>query len=809
MIVKEKGHFRSFRSSEERGILTGYELGDLSLQEREAAMMILEEEVMTGASLVGEEISKDQWEIIPAPIEQWINDPDLVGDIHKSIFPQHKKDIIEFFNGNYHEYILTGGIGVGKTFTATVCIMRVLYELLCLRDPQVTLGLSPGSPLYIAPISRTKELARRVAFGQIAGKLNLSPFFRGKFIETKEEIRFPGKGIFIIGGTSNNNHILGMDVIAGMVDEGNFMGKGKMTTMSDDEAYDKAEIIYNGLVARIQSRFSRHGVKGFVFLVSSKRGAEDFTERRIKAAQEAGDKVPDSEDAEGMEAYTQSLGVFVRDYSAWDVAPGAYADQKWYTLAYNPETGRSRIAPHKSELKRGEEAIDFPNDFLPDFQRDPIGSLRDKAGVSVEVAHPFITNRTHIDEMMSHDIPHIFSVDEWSTDEDLTIYWDKFMTTNLRGEPVPICCPNALRHVALDMSAKEDATGFCMGHDAGMTRVVRRDHKSNKEVEEFAPVIHIDAVLRIVPPSIGEIEHEAVRNLVYTFQENGVHIKTVSMDQWSRPPNAQLLKKHGLKVIELSMDRKPTQYLAARSALYEGRVKTPFSKVLRKELRRLERNDKGKVDHPPRGCFTGDTLVRLADGSCVTFEALAAMSAEELAEVKVIGYKNGAVVTSVSSAGITKHVDELIELELENGEIIRCTPDHLFMLEDGSWIEAQYLTPEHDLKSLVEMKIKSVRRIKLEKPVPVFDITVPLTENFALASGPVVHNSKDLADVWGATIWHLTETSSGGKVYVPSKGFSATPKADGSWQTGGNYMWPDENKSDKDEDKGLPRYIVI
>jgi hypothetical protein len=44
------------------------------------------------------------------------------------------------------------------------------------------------------------------------------------------------------------------------------------------------------------------------------------------------------------------------------------------------------------------------------------------------------------------------------------------------------------------------------------------------------------------------------------------------------------------------------------------------------------------------------------------------------------------------------------------------------------------------------MKVLSKKTITLDKPVPVYDITVPETENFQLASGITVHNSKDLAD---------------------------------------------------------------
>lgn len=45
----------------------------------------------------------------------------------------------------------------------------------------------------------------------------------------------------------------------------------------------------------------------------------------------------------------------------------------------------------------------------------------------------------------------------------------------------------------------------------------------------------------------------------------------------------------------------------------------------------------------------------------------------------------------------TKRVTELMEIELENGSIIKCTPEHKFMLKDGTYKEAQYLTEEDDL----------------------------------------------------------------------------------------------------------------
>lgn len=44
------------------------------------------------------------------------------------------------------------------------------------------------------------------------------------------------------------------------------------------------------------------------------------------------------------------------------------------------------------------------------------------------------------------------------------------------------------------------------------------------------------------------------------------------------------------------------------------------------------------------------------------------------------------------------------------------------------------------------MKIKTTRKIKLEEPIAVYDLSVVANENFILENGIVVHNSKDVSD---------------------------------------------------------------
>lgn len=54
------------------------------------------------------------------------------------------------------------------------------------------------------------------------------------------------------------------------------------------------------------------------------------------------------------------------------------------------------------------------------------------------------------------------------------------------------------------------------------------------------------------------------------------------------------------------------------------------------------------------------------------------------------------------------------------------------------------------------MRVKSVKRVTLEEPVPVYDLTVEGPENFKLENGPFIHNSKDCADALAGVVYGLT-----------------------------------------------------
>lgn len=614
----------------------------------------------------------------PIPVRQWVNDEYYLGETAKTLYPTLKADVVDLFEGGYTECILTGSIGWGKDYFATTCMLRVLYELLCLKNPQQSLGLGAGEPIHIVPFSHRKEAARRVVFGGVANKLNLSPFFKGRFEFTLDEIRFPDKNIFITGGSSQDAGALGLNVFCAIMDELNFMGRGKTTANSaSGEQFDKAQMIYDNIRRRIKSRYQHAGVKGIVFLISSKKATDDFTERRIREA------MMDKDD---------SRTVFVRDYATWDVKPSNYKDQKWHRCVVSPKGGRSRVLEDNEEDPQGCQVIKFPADFLVDFKRDPDGALRDVAGVATDAVNPFIVERQAVDDMMKPVRPHPFKTYEWNTEDVLRLDLDKVMTKNARGELVPICCASAQRHAHLDMSKKFDATGICVGHRGPDIEVARVDENGRKFIDT-APTFHIDLMLRVIAPKDGEIDHEAVRGLIYRLTEVGIPIRTITMDQWCFTPNAQLLRSKGFKVEEQSVVKTMQPYLSARNALYERRIESPVYEFLRKELYELEwTKEQTKVDHPRTGCFIGATRVPLLDGTMPTMEELVGKG-----DIWVYSARpDGVIVPGKARARMTKEVTELVDIVLDSGAIERCTPEHRWMLRDGSYKAAKDLVPGVD-----------------------------------------------------------------------------------------------------------------
>jgi len=147
-------------------------------------------------------------------------------------------------------------------------------------------------------------------------------------------------------------------------------------------------------------------------------------------------------------------------------------------------------------------------------------------------------------------------------------------------------------------------------------------------------------------------------------------------------------------------------------------------------------------------CLTADTKVPLLDGRTLTMEELHEEYGYDKEFWVYSADENGDFVPGkAKSLGITKYTNKVYNVILDNGETIKCTDNHPFMLRDGSYKEAKNLqVGESLMPSLVDItlydntqEVISIEITEVENE-PMYDIAVEKYQNFSLDAGVVVHN---------------------------------------------------------------------
>ena len=545
----------------------------------------------------------------PVSVEEFLSEEYYLGLSTTTLYPKLRDDLIELFETpGIREVIMTGSIGYGKTMFGSVAICRILYELSCLNNPQLAYSLSPGSEMVISTISKSLPLARTVLKSAVEDKLKISKYFEEKFAPNRwggDLTQFPNC-IQLGIGSFGSERTLGQNVFSGVMDEANFgamkgqqiavTGSGQKTVAQ----YDLAEKVYAGLVRRIKSRFQRAGgsLPGMMILLSSANTIGSFTDRRIKEA-------------------ANDPGVFVRDYSTWEVKPPSHYTGEKFKIVVGTSALRSRIVAKKDEpdlnpewLEReGAHLIDVPMEYLDDFERDLEGSIRDIAGISTHAISLFLHRIETVEEARRENRTHPFSVMEYTYGDPGKFLWGAMSNSGERRLPggyketvwKPRRNPQALRYVHIDPSISGDCTGIAMGHVERMVEVVRRD-QDGKEYNDIAPYIVIDFMLRVIPPSGEQIFLPDVRRLVYELMEHGFSLVGFSCDSYQSVEMIQQMKTRGVKSEVLSVDATTAAYDSLKSALYEHRIEYYEYEPFEKEVKALEYDQiKGKIDHPKAG----------------------------------------------------------------------------------------------------------------------------------------------------------------------------------------------------------------
>jgi hypothetical protein len=607
MIRDHAGRARSVRTDDENRRILKEQLAELTPEQRRLVKAMLMGSSSGDNSLM-DYMNEHRWIRKPVSVEQFLDDPYYMGVSSQTLYPQIRKDIAEMFETTgIREVVLTGSIGYGKTTFISFAVARLIYELSCLRSPQLSYGLSPGSEIVIALMSKSLHLSRQVMKTAVDDKIKLSPYFMEHFKPDfrRDSTLFPNS-INLSIGSCFSERILGMNVLGGAMDEANFMVSkgqvisgqvGKKATVAQ---FDLAEKMYASIVRRIKSRFLKapQDLPGLMILASSAATIDSFTNRKIK------------------DSYSDS-SIFVRDYAAWDVKPKQnFSGEKFWVLVGNTSL-RSRLITSTEEAEalnkdwiedQGCRLIEVPIEYYDDFDRDLENAIRDIAGISTHAISAFIHRVNKIDECVNSE-QHPFSTDEYEFGSGAGFSWHKLCYQQERRLPggykemhwVPRRNPQAMRHIHIDPSLSGDSTGLAMGHIEGWVEVVRRG-ADGEEYSDVAPKIVIDLMLRINPPSGEQIFLPDIRRLVYELQEHGFSLSGFSCDSYQSAEMLQQMKARGVNSDVVSVDRTMDAYDSLKSAIYERRIDYYRYEPFLAELRALEYDRvRGKVDHPIAG----------------------------------------------------------------------------------------------------------------------------------------------------------------------------------------------------------------
>lgn len=714
---------------------------DCNDEEKQILIDILTELSQYGESETYKNLWLEDYKEIPVDLDTFLCNDRYLGKVTRNgegIYPYWKTAMHQIFDaGNkYHECMFTGATRIGKSSTAITCTAYMLYRLMCLKDPQKFFNKKEESKFSILFFNVTKELSRGVAFREFNDTLAASPWFMEHGTLSKSERDFyyiPEGGKVVIDFGSDVAHSLGKQVYVGFMDEINFARSG-IKDINKAKANIKAT--YDSIVARVEGTFRQNGeVWGKIFAVSSKKGDSDFMEDHIQQQMSAGNE-----------------HMIVFDKPQWEVLPpGQFNPEKFY-IAIGDRHHRGFVVENDSEQalaelkEQGYQLMQVPLDMKTNFLADFDISLRDLAGIAVPGALSFISQDildTNI--VQDRQNPFLNEILEIGTKDSYTI--EEFFHMEL----VPKYIKNMDLFIHLDLSLNDDKSGIS-GSGIVDRKDIVQDNGKTVSMPVFAHAFSVD----IKAPRGDKIPYAKITNFIVWLRSQGFNIELISRDQFQSEYMAQLLEAQGFKTEKISLDRTPDGYMALRSILLEQRVQMLDIKLLQDELIYLQRDSlTGKVDHMVGRCFTGDTIIKLAFGGSKSILDL------------LIDYKSGItnylysydrlsgeiIRQRIRKVFQTMITTELVEVVLDDGEKVRCTPNHKFMMADGSYKRIKDINPNEDLMRMNLIKgIRSVTKIKVE-PTPVYDIEMDIIPNFALQSGIFVHNSKDMADSFAGSIW--------------------------------------------------------
>lgn len=722
----------------------------------------------------------------PPDIEEFILDDYYLGktwrpvkDENEGIWPAWVDLLSAHLNINsrIHNMVITGSLGIGKTAMMVTILLYRICIATHLKNPQHFFGLNRNSNIVYNFLSVTKEAVKDTAFGTAMTYMSESAYFL-EVCKYDPELEYSGyriamdntlpdgrpSRIWLTAG-SKGQHVLGRNLVGIGLDEGNF----RLEKDPDMKAYE----LYDQVRTRIANRFQK--IEAFLpaisIIASSAQDESSFTEKVVGEIEES-NRQRDIENRllpEGTEHRPPSQLVFrnavykIKRHALTGIGP----DHHWFKIAYGlknmepfilsgwyKEDGTPVLEDEHEEPPSGTKTELVPKFYYEAYRRNCKAQLQNLSGISCGGSHRLFPNLV--------DIEHCLALSEQEgvpnpmqpgitriplSAEDNKNIWDyldhKKFLTRVASRVQPIRHPQSLRYAHIDL-ATQGLAGVSVCHLAG-SQAVDGLVRDGEAFSEYRLVVEYDFIITICAGQNKPINIGKVQKFFFWLRDMcGYRFGLITADMWNSAMPLQELEAKQFNVDKLSIDRDKSVYTAWRAGFEEYRIRLHRNEQMIREAENLLEMDK-KYDHPPDGCFTGETEVRLLNGKSLSLAEMAERGGTNW----VYGNDGTGKVIPVKAynARKTKTVSFVLEITIDNGKTVRCTPDHRFMLRDGTYLRADQLKVGTSLMPLYtkDYKVASIRGIAGSFDVYDLSIEGPYA-NFALTAGISVHNSKDTCD---------------------------------------------------------------
>lgn len=590
-------------------------LNGLSKEERALAIEILKEYSQDGQSAILEDLKYSDFEEVPVDIitfitEQqylgrglWIKD-EFTGERKCTVFPYWLEKLQEIFPDNlttrYNTVVLTGSIGLGKSFIAVICQLYLLYRMLCLKDPYTYYGLQPIDKITFSMLNVTIEAAQGVGWDKMQQLLQSSDWFmeRGNMNASRTNPQWqPPKGIELVFGSSNR-HVVGRALFSNFSDEVNF---GVGNNVEKQKA--KLKKMISQIDARMISRFGKGTYLPTMNIIASSKDSEQaFLESYIETKRR-----------------NESKTTLIVDEPQWVVRndkgspddPGSF-----YVAIGNKFLAHELLPVNASEAEvnayreKGYSMLKVPPIYREAFEDNMDLALTDNAGISTSSSTKYISgirlNQAKIQTYRNPFRKDIIQVG--NSPDDRTQYYQYFDLQAVN--PVDKARP---LFIHLDLSLSGDKSGIAGTWITGKRPTVEGVDASRELDYKLAFSVSVKA------PKGFQVSFEKTRLFIRWLRQQGFNIKGISADTYNSANILQSLQADGFLTQIISVDRVDHNsricqpYHLLKTLIYERHVQIyKRCDLLTDELIGLQRLSDGHIDHTTDGINSKDQ----ADAFC-------------------------------------------------------------------------------------------------------------------------------------------------------------------------------------------------